>query len=273
MLTAAARALHRAGASPWILDDAFAAGLAGDEGAEAANRVTSRLPPEGLTSFVVWVCLRGRFSEDFVDRAIGDGIGQYVILGAGLDSSAYRHASWLEHATVFEVDHEASQAWKRSRLRELGIDEPANLVFAPVDFERETLRDGLVRSGFDVTAPAVFSWMGVSMYLTSQAITATLHEVASFAPGSRLVMTYNRRPERVDAFSREVTSTIASVVGGTGEPFLSLFEPDEAQALLRTHGLLDVEDIGPDDLKARYLDGAAGVRLAQAQRILTASVR
>lgn len=272
MLTAAARALHREAAPPLILDDPYAAGLAGDTGTQVMHRVRSHVPAGGLASFVTWVCLRGRFTEDLVEEAIRDGIRQYVVLGAGLDSAAYRHPAWLERLKVFEIDHQSSQAWKRSRLEDLQVHTPANVVFAPLDFERETVRDGLVRAGFDVSAPAMTSWMGVTMYLTADAIASTLHSLASFAAGSRLVMTYNQPFERVDAFSRDVTAAIAAAVGDEGEPFVSLFEPDAARALLTVHGFVDVEDYGPDDLKLRYLGAESEMKLAGAQRILVARV-
>lgn len=272
MLTAAARALHREGPTPWILDDVYAAGLAGDAGAAMMDRVRARLSVDGLASFVLWVALRGRFTEDLVEDAIRDSIRQYVILGAGLDSSAYRHGAWAGRVGVFEVDHHASQAWKRARLRDLGVEVPANLVFAPVDFERETLRAALVRAGFDVSAPAVLSWMGVTMYLSGDAIAATLNDIAALAPGTRLVMTYNRPLELVDPFSRDVASGISSAVAEGGEPFVSVFEPEEADALLRSHGLVDVEDFAPEDLKLRYLGARPDIALAGAQHVLVGRV-
>ena len=268
MLTASARAAHRDGPPPWILDDTFAAGLAGDDGAAMMDRVRSRVSPDGWMSFVTWVCLRGRFTEDFVDEAIHDGIHQYVILGAGLDSSAYRHAEWVNGTSVFEVDHESSQVWKRSRLDALGIQVPANVVFAPVDFERETLRLGLVRAGFDVNAAAVFSWMGVTMYLTEDAIEATLKELAALAAGSRLILTYNQPFESVDAFSRDLVGAIASSTSEGGEPFLSVFTSKEARTMLSRHGFADIEDVGPQDLKLRYLGERPDLELANAQRVL-----
>src|SRR5262245_5054352 len=120
------------------------------------------LTAENLLTFSRWMCVRARLEEDVVEGAACAGIRQYAILGAGLDSFAYRRPDLLAGLRVFEVDHPASQAWKRERLAELGVDLPANLVFAAVDFERQTLRAGLQAAGFDFTARAVFSWVGVT---------------------------------------------------------------------------------------------------------------
>jgi methyltransferase (TIGR00027 family) len=133
--------------------------------------------------------VRARF-PDVVERAAAGGVGQYVILGAGLDSFAYRRDDLLGRLRVFEVDHPATQRWKRRRLAQLGVDSPAGLVFAPVDFERQTLREGLAAAGFDFGQLAVFSWAGVTMYLTLDAVNATLATMAGCQAGTWVVLTY-----------------------------------------------------------------------------------
>jgi methyltransferase (TIGR00027 family) len=163
---AVGRALHREEPTPTILDDYLALPLAGEEGPALIERLRAELPAQMLVALSRWACSRARLPEDIVERAVAEGIRQYVILGAGLDSFAYRRADLLDRLRVFEVDHPASQAWKQARLAELGIHHPTNLVFAPVDFETQTLRQGLEAAGFDFGAPAVFSWIGVTMYLT-----------------------------------------------------------------------------------------------------------
>src|SRR5690242_12376481 len=200
LLTAAARALHRQEPPPWILDDTLALRLAGPEGIALAKRVRAELSPEEMSGFCRWVCVRARVAEDEVERAMGLGVRQYVILGAGLDSFAYRRNDLMDRLRVFEVDHPASQAWKRRRLQEVGIAEPVGLVFTPIDFERQTLEDGLREAGFRFAEPAVLSWIGVTMYLTREAISATLDSVARCAGGSRLVMTYNLPTSAMTAF-------------------------------------------------------------------------
>ena len=272
MLTAAARALHRADGPPWVLDDPFAAGLAGEGGDAMVDRVRERLSPVALSGFVHWVALRGRFTEDLVAAAAGEGIDQYVILGAGLDSFAYRHQRLVERLRIFEIDHPASQAWKRARLAELGVTVHPNVVFAAIDFETQTLRQGLSDAGFDFGKPAVFSWIGVTMYLTRSAIEMTLRDIAEGSSGSRLVMTYNQPFQVLDEFSRRVTSELAAAIGEGGEPFISLFSPIEARALLVSAGFVDIADYGRKELQARYVTEAANVQVAGAQRILVASL-
>src|SRR5215510_14682507 len=191
VMTAVARALHREEPPPWGLDDHLAVGLAGEEGVAITRRMRDEMTAENLFTFSRWMCVRARLAEDVVERAVSAGIRQYAILGAGLDSFAYRRPDLLGRLRVFEVDHPASQAWKRERLSEIGVSLPANLVFAPVDFKTQTLRAGLLAAGFDFAASAVFSWIEVTMYLTLSAIEATLETVAACPPDSRIVLTYN----------------------------------------------------------------------------------
>src|SRR5262249_9252593 len=152
LLTAAARGLHREEPPPWVLDDWLAVRLGGEEAVRMGEMLRDQLPPPALLAFSRWVCVRGRRSEDIVERAAVAAVRQCVIVGAGLDSFAYRRADLLERMRLFEVDHPVSQHWKRRRLHELGIDPPANLVYAPVDFERQALRDGLTAAGCDFAA-------------------------------------------------------------------------------------------------------------------------
>jgi len=270
VLTAAARALGRDEPPPVVLDDSLAAALAGPE-AEAQLR--DLLAGDELRAFVLWNCIRTRYTEDAVERALEERVRQYVILGAGLDSFAYRRDDLLGRGLrVFEVDHPASQAWKRARLARLGVVPPLNLVFAAVDFESESLVDGLARAGFDWQARTIFSWIGVTMYLTIDAIRATLGAVHSSFPGSAIVMTYNQHPLTLDDFSRKVISTMANAIGGMGEPFVSYFTPAEAEALARGQNFVGIEHFSADDARRRYLDGRADVRLTDAQRMLFAKV-
>jgi len=124
VLTAIARALHREEPPPWVLDDPLAMGLAGDDGPVVARRFRTELSTESLLSFTRWVCVRARLPEDIVEKAVEQGVEQYVILGAGLDSFAYRRSDLVSHLRVYEVDHPASQAWKRQRLAEMVCDHP-----------------------------------------------------------------------------------------------------------------------------------------------------
>ena len=269
---ASARALHREEPPPWVFDDHLALGLAGDEGVSLMRNMRDELSGEQLLTFSRYMCVRARLAEDVVERAVADAIRQYAILGAGLDSFAYRRPDLLARLRVFEVDHPASQAWKRERLAELGVSLPANLVFAPVDFETQTLRDGLLAAGFDFAAGAVFSWIGVTMYLTLAAIEATLETVAACQPGSRIVLTYNPPPSALQDEELALHDTMSRRVGELGEPWISFFTPAEAEALLRRYGFGEVDHFGPAEAISTYFPGRPDVRLGMPQRVLVATV-
>lgn len=271
-MTAVARGLHREEEPPWVLDDHLALGLAGDEGVSLAQKLRDELRADDLLTFTRWMSVRSRLTEDVVERAVDEGIGQYAILGAGLDSFAYRRPDLLTRLRVFEVDHPASQAWKRERLAELGVRLPTGLVFAPVDFESQALHGGLVAAGFDFAAGAVFSWIGVTMYLTLAAIEATLETAAACPPGSRIVLTYNPPPSALDGQAISMHGTMSRVVGEMGEPWISLFTPEEAEALLQRCGFGEVAHFGPAEAIRTYFEGRTDVRLGMPQRLLVATV-
>ena len=151
-----------------MLDDTLALQLAGKEGLSLRDRLRAEVRDDDLLAFSRWVCVRSRYAEDIVEQQAGTGVGQYVILGAGLDTFAYRRPG--PGLRVFEVDHPATQAWKQRGLAGLGVAIPDNLVFVPVDFERQELGPALEEAGFALAEPAVFSWLGVTMYLTPDAI-------------------------------------------------------------------------------------------------------
>jgi methyltransferase (TIGR00027 family) len=269
--TAAARALHREEPPPWVLDDHLALGLAGEEGVSIIRRLRDELSADDLLTFSRWMCVRARLAEDVVERAVTAGTRQYAILGAGLDSFACRRPDLLARLRVFEVDHPASQAWKRERLAELGVRVPANLVFAPIDFETQTLRAGLLAAGFDFAANAVFSWIGVTMYLTLAAIEATLETVAACPPDSRIVLTYNPPPSALKDQGLAIHNRMSRLADEMGEPWISLFTPAEAEALLRSYGFGKVDHFGPTEAIRTYFAVRRDVRLGMPQRLLVAT--
>jgi methyltransferase (TIGR00027 family) len=272
VLTAVARALHLEEPMPRVLDDEFALLLAGDAGPPLLRRLKADVPGQVLLGFSRWVCVRSRLTEDVVEKAAADGIRQYVILGAGLDSFAFRRVDLRDRVSVFEVDHPASQAWKQARLTALGIDRPANLVFAPVDFEAQTLREGLENAGFDFGAAAVFSWIGVTMYLTLPAIEATLDTVAACPAGTVIVLTYNLPRPVVSGLGLGTQNVLAEIAAEMGEPFVSVFEPAAAEQLMRHHGFDDVIHFGPDEAIKSYFAGRDDVHLHGTQRLIVARV-
>jgi methyltransferase (TIGR00027 family) len=210
--------------------------------------------------------------EDIVEHAVAEGVGQYVILGAGLDSFAYRRRDLLERLRVYEVDHPETQAWKRERLTQLDIDIHPGLVFAPVDFERQTLADGLSAAGFDFDAPATFSWLGVTLYLTHVAIAATLDTIARCPAGSQVVVTYNLPRNALRGMGATIDAAVADIASGMGEPVVSLFLPDEIERVVRAHGFDDIVHFGPEEAHSRYFEGRSDVQFGGAQRVIVATV-
>jgi methyltransferase (TIGR00027 family) len=188
-----------------------------------------------------WVAARSRFAEDWLSEA---GAAQYVILGAGLDSFAWRQMSGVR---VFEVDHPATQQWKRARLEALGIPVPPELVWVPVDFEVESIADGLARAGIG-PEPMLVSWLGVVPYLSVDAIEATLRHL----PPCSLAVSYAVPEDTWPDAVRAASNTFRAMATDAGEPPRTLFEPDRFAALLRDHRFTLVHDAGFQDVEPRY---------------------
>src|SRR5688572_16199947 len=193
--------------------ESFVATLAADAGAECAQ-ATFRYLRAGMA-------LRSRYAEDELSVAIERGIAQYVILGAGLDSFAYRQTTLAPHLRVFEADLPSSQQWKRERLRALDTAEPDGLVFVPLDFERQALVAGLCAAGFRVEQPAFLSWLGTTQYLTADAVFETLREVASLPPGSEIVFTYHVPDGALEGSDRGVRQVLSERAARGGTPWVS----------------------------------------------------
>ena len=189
-------------------------------------------------------------------RQAARGVGQYVILGAGLDTFAQRRPELASRLLVFEIDQPGPQAWKRQRLVDLGLGIPSFLRLVPVDFEAgDAWWERLAASGFDSGRPAVVASTGVSMYLTKDAIAATLRQVAGLAPGSTLAMSFMLPIELADP---EVRPGIERAVAGAranGTPFISLFAPTEMLTLARDAGFRDVQHVSAATLAQRYFAG------------------
>jgi len=204
------------------------------------------------------VCVRQRLLEEELAVAKRNGAAQFIVLGAGLDSTAYRARELCEGLKVFEVDHPASQKWKRERLAQSGIDLPDNLEFLPFDFENTTLAEALDKGGVAQDAVTVFSWMGVHMYLPDEAVKATLAVPGSFPTGSVLVMDFIQ-PEYDTATSEEVNSVadLSKIVSGMSEPFKSKYSVKELADRFTGAGFSSSEFPTVGDFADRYLDGDA----------------
>jgi methyltransferase (TIGR00027 family) len=192
----------------------------------------------------VFIAARHRFAEDALAAAVARGVRTVVVLGAGLDTFAYRNP--FEGVRVVEVDHPATQAWKRERLAETGIEIPSSVSYAGVDFEKESLGDRL-----DLDGPAFFVWLGVVPYLTREGFDETLRFVASVA-GSEVVFDYAQSPAVMTPERRAALEARAERVARIGEPWLTYFEPAEIASELTGLGFTEIEDLGPAQLAARF---------------------
>ena len=200
------------------------------------------------------VIVRARYAEDRLMEAISEGVGQYVILGAGLDTFSMRHKKLADSVRIFELDHPATQATKEKQVREVNGDVPANLVFVPIDFETDQLNEALTQGGFNPQEPAFFSWLGTTYYLTKDAIRETLGRVADVAaPGSHIVFDYKLARHLIPAESLAFADKLDRFVARRGEPMVSVFTPEELNDEMSQFGFVEIETIPSEDQKRRYL--------------------
>ncbi len=242
--TAAARAAHLlVDGDPKIFEDSLALALLGDLAEDLVGVHGDGKDGENLARLRVTMIARSRYTEDHLAEAVRGGIGQCVLLGAGLDSFAFR-SPLVDQLRVFEVDHPATQAWKRERLSAARIEVPSAVTFVPVDFRVDSLSDRLVAMGFDRSQPAFVSWLGVTQYLTGEAIGATLDVIGGFARGSQLVISYLVPGEMRDASGQGLADFYTPRAAAFGEPWLTFFTPREIREVLAAHGLAVTEDVG-----------------------------
>jgi methyltransferase (TIGR00027 family) len=268
MGVAMARDAHRThDAPPWVFDDPYALVLVGPAWDNCAPSVATWREPVQRQNRAS-LALRSRYGED---RLLAGLYRQYVIVGAGLDSFCWRRPDLLARLRVFEVDHPATQAWKRARIRELGLPIQHGHVFTPIDFETETLRRGLERAGFDWSQPTFLSWLGVTIYLTTEAIEATLRTVAACGSGSEIVLSYDVSDPFLDDFGREMVASEAAAVASVGEPYITKFSLRDVEALIERSGLEIAEHPTPEVLYARYFANRDdGLRPSTAERLIAA---
>ena len=257
------RAAHQLFDTPPVFDDPLALRIVGEASAAAVRADPQRFQTVERRALRAFVALRSRYAEDRLAAAVERGVRQYVILGAGLDTFAYRNPHADAGLAVFEVDHPATQAAKRARLQEVGIAVPASLTFVPIDFERQTLADGLHDAGFTTAERAFFSWLGATAYLTRDSVMRTLGFVASaMPPGSEIVFSYTT-----------ARSALAERTAALGEPWLTLFDPPSLIADLTDIGFADATDFGPEQANERYFSRRTdGLRLRGSGRMMAARV-
>lgn len=273
MSVASHRAIHQLIDEPKIFSDPLALAILGSPTGpkwEKRLRQAKSGVARGLRTFLA---VRSQFAEDRLAIARARGVAQYVVLGAGLDTFAYRHQQDGAELRIFEVDHPSTQAWKRRRLSEAGIAHSPALTFVPIDFEKQTLPDVLNRAGFRADQPAFFSWLGVTVYLTRPSIESTWSYVASLPRGTEIVFDYGVSPQVFSWRMRFFLFLLRRRVAWIGEPWKTFFLPSQLAAELRRLGFRSVEDFGASELNPRYCANRAdGLQLGRTARIAVAGV-
>jgi len=268
LMIARQRAAHQVIDHGSILDDPFAMKILGEDEKDVLQ-FAKRHPVASIGRLIA--AARSRIAEDALSGAVARGVRQIVILGAGLDTFALRNPHTALEIRIYEVDHPATQAWKRERLAEAQIALPPWLILVPVDFERDDLREKLAEAGLEQDAPAFFTWLGVVPYLTQKAVGRTLDYVSSI-PDSEVVFDYMEPPEAFSEELRKIEKARAEQLEQIGERSDSRFEPAGMRAILRSHGFCAVEDIDFEEIASRFgravqglAPGHAGVHVVHAR--------
>lgn len=242
-MVAVGRALHIFHHGPRALvTDSLAWPLIGPEAETLSKALRGAIPAGTEIPTATWLAARARITEDWLAES---GAEQYVVLGAGLDTYAWRQR---DGRRVFEVDHPVTQSWKRTRLDDLGVPIPGDLVWVPVDFEHEPFGPCLARMGHDGSRLTFTSWLGVIPYLSREAIDETLSAV----PRGHLALSYIPPQTSWDFEAQSLGQVIASLADQSGEPWVSLLDPDDLAGILAAHGLRVIDDVGAPDIGARF---------------------
>jgi methyltransferase (TIGR00027 family) len=260
LLIARQRAAHQVLDHGSILHDPFAMKILHEDEKDALQFANAH-PLASIGR--LFTAARSRIAEDALSGAVDRGIRQIVILGAGLDTFALRSPLGARQIRIYEVDHPATQAWKRQRLAEAQLPIPQWLTFVPVDFERDDLGEKLVAAGFQQNSPAFFTWLGVVPYLTQDAIGRTLDYMASIQ-NSEAVFDYMEPPQALSEEMRELVAKRTEQLEKIDERWASRFEPDGIAAILRSHGFCDVEDINFQEIRSRFGHAVQGLAPGQA---------
>ena len=259
-ITAHRAAMHRSAHQildePRVFDDPLAMRIIGAESRAALQATPQQFAAaQGSDLLRAFIAVRSRYAEDTLGETIRRGLSQYVILGAGLDTFAYRNPYTQARLNVFEVDHPTTQGWKRAQLEEAGISVPASLTFVPVDFETQTIAEGLQQASFDHREPAFFSWLGVTPYLTADVVHSTLKFIAALKTGSGVVFDYVISPSLLNPQQRSAFDDLSRRVARAGEPWRTFFDPSTLTADLFAFGFAQTINMGPDEINTRYFTG------------------
>ena len=259
LIPARQRAAHQLLDHGSILSDPFAMKILHEDESEVLQFANAH-PLASIGR--LFTTARSRIAEDALAAAVERGIRQIVILGAGLDTFALRNPHGARQIRVYEVDHPATQAWKRERMAEAQLALPPWLMFVPVDFERDDLAETLVGAGFQQNSPAFFTWLGVVPYLTEEAIVSTLDYMASI-PNSEVVFDYMESAQGFSEEMKELVTKRTEHLEKIGERWASRFEPAGMAEILSAHRFCNIEDINFQEIRSRF--GRAVQELAPGQ--------
>jgi methyltransferase (TIGR00027 family) len=269
--TALAAATHRAAyqilEKGRVFSDPLALRILGQD-AETVAREAQENPSK--RAMRLFIAVRTRVAEDALAAAVERGVRQVVVLGAGLDTYAYR-SPFRDRLHIFEVDHPATQEWKRRQLAAAAIPLPGWLTFAPIDLERQTLSEGLVKAGFDPAGQTFFTWLGVVPYLTEEAVWVTLGFIASLPNGGHVVFDYSDPPESLSLEARRAYHRRAEHLESIGEPWMCHFEAEKLHAKLLALGFSEIEDLGPPQICSRYFPNRVSSAPAKGGHVLRAT--
>ena len=267
------RALHQLIDDPLVFEDPLALRILGTRMEAALRNNPSAFNDPLSRGLRAALAARSRFAEEMLARAVEDGVRQYVLLGAGLDTFAYRNPHEDKHLRVYEVDHPSTQDWKKAMLASAQLEIPASVAFAGVDFETDTLAGQLRRAGFRADQPACFAWLGVSFYLSPESVFDTLAYVASLPAKSVIAFDYRVDPALLDPADRRADDYISKLVAERGEPWMSHFDPQALQAELRRTGFSSATNVEPREFNERYFAGRTDrLRVGGAFRMMCATV-
>ena len=258
---------------PKILVDPVAVGLVEGSSETELLAQSDDLQQPLLARLRSLFVLRSRFAEDALEEAVNACVRQYVILGAGLDTFAYRQPSWASSLRIFEVDHPTTQRWKRARLIEANVALPSNLEFCAVDFEQSSLGAALAATSLDFKVPTFFSWLGVTQYITDDAIDATFRFVRSFPRRSEMVFTSVPPDHLLDQEEVDFVKAIMARNASHGEPWISRFDPCELTERLLHLGFSHAFHLSSDQADARYFAGRRdALRVTKIEQLIRATV-
>lgn len=271
---ALARAAHQIFDTPKVFDDPLALRIVGAyaKGTSPERFFHDRYKFTRRARFVrALLVVRSRVAEEQLAAVVQRGVRQYVLLGAGLDTFAYRNPH--VGVRVFEVDHPATQGWKRKILSRAGIPEPDSLTFVPVNFERQTAMEGLIAAGFDQSSPAFFAWLGVTMYLREDAVYAVLRDISGMPRASGIIFDYAVSKSEMSLLGRLMVAVVNRRLKRINEPWVTFLSPETLAAKLRSLGFHEIRDLGSDELNARYLSSRTdSLRVGPVGRLMIASV-